>query len=199
MGLIVRDRKYALIKSMIFTMATILWFMIILWLLNGWFLTYLLCSHRLPCTVLWRQPDKDNDDGFWWLLLLMMMMIVMISKQWLLITHISCLLSENEAQTAVILTISNDATGNSVSPENASEKNYVESQNYSQSPVIRKVIIKCQSNDPWSFVWIKDWCGWYKTLDWKHWFWSWRIRKPQLNCLYFAWAITWIDLMKLYD
>ena len=62
----------------------------------------------------------------------MMMVIVMISKQWLLITgqwektHISCLLSENEAQTAVILTISNDGTGNSVLPENASEKNYVE-------------------------------------------------------------------------
>ena len=86
------------------------------------------------------------------------MSIAMIFGQWLLMihhwerTHISCLLSENEAQTAVILTISNDATGNSVSPENASEKNYVESQNYSQSPVIPKVIIKCQLNDPWSFV-----------------------------------------------
>ena len=138
MGLIVR--KYSLIKSLgliftIFGHNEYGWYVMVMiiviflgwssppWWFD-WFLTYLLCSHRLPCTVLWRQPDKDNDDGFWWLLLLMMMMILMISKQWLLITgqwektHISCLLSENEAQTAVIWTI-NDATGNSVSPENA--------------------------------------------------------------------------------
>ena len=55
----------------------------------------------------------------------------MISKQWLLMTrqwektHISCLVSENEAQTAVILTISNDGTGNSVLPEHAAEKKQV--------------------------------------------------------------------------